>query len=103
MRLALLAEAEAELDDAAAWYDEQRDGLGDELLLAVHEAFAVIVDTPDPWPRWPGAPARIPLIRRFLLPRFPYAIAYQAHPDLIGVLAIVHGRRRPLYWIDRGP
>jgi hypothetical protein len=32
VRLALLAEAESELDDAAAWYDDQRPGLGDELL-----------------------------------------------------------------------
>jgi hypothetical protein len=69
VKIALLAEAEAELDDATAWYDEQRDG--------------------------------IPPIRRFLLQRFPYAIAYQAHPDLTTVLAIVHGRRRPLYWVGR--
>jgi hypothetical protein len=47
-----------------------------------------------------GAPTHPP-IRRFLLQRFPYAIAYQVHPDLTTVLAIVHGRRRPLYWVGR--
>lgn len=101
MKLALLAEAEAELDDATAWYDEQRDGLGDELLLEVHDALAIIVDAPETWARLPGAPPRIPPIRRFLLQRFPYAIAYQVYPDLTTVLAIVHGRRRPLYWVGR--
>jgi toxin ParE1/3/4 len=103
VKIALLAEAEAELDDAAAWYDEQRDGLGDELLLEVQNALAIIVEAPETWSRWPGAPPRIPAIRRFLLQRFSYAIAYQSHPDFITVLAIVHGRRRPLYWVGRAP
>jgi hypothetical protein len=60
VKLALLAEAEAELDDATAWYDEQRDGLGDELLLEVHDALAIIVDAPETWPRWPGVPPGSP-------------------------------------------
>ena len=38
MKVVLLTEAEAELDDAASRYDERRDGLGDELLRAVREA-----------------------------------------------------------------
>lgn len=101
MRLALLAEAEAELEHAATWYDDQSDGLGDELVVIAREAMVVVAESPDTWPAWPGAPARIPPIRRFLLPRFPYALAYQTFPDLIAVLAVVHLRRRPLYWIGR--
>jgi hypothetical protein len=45
------------------------------------DALAIIVDAPATWVRWPGAPARIPPIRRFLPQRIP-GIAYQAHPDL---------------------
>ena len=101
MRLALLVEAEAELDDASEWYDEQRSGLGDELLLAVRDALVVIAEAPESWPRWPDAPEREPPIRRFVLPRFPYSIAYQVHAELAVVLAIVHGSREPEYWIDR--
>jgi hypothetical protein len=56
VKLALLAEAEAELDDATAWYDEQRDGLGDELLLEVHDALAIIVDAPETGHVGPGLP-----------------------------------------------
>lgn len=78
MRLALLAEAEAELDDAATWYDDRSEGLGDEFMDVSREAMMLIVDSPETWPLWPKAPARLPPIRRFLLPRFPYAIAYQA-------------------------
>lgn len=75
MRLALLAEAEAKLDDAATWYDDRSEGLGDEFMDVSREAMMPIVDSPDTWPLWPKAPARLPPIRRFLLPRFPYAIA----------------------------
>jgi hypothetical protein len=61
VRLVLLAEAEAELDDAAGWYDEQRLGLGNEFLGAVQDALVVIANRPDrgrnglrasTWERW---------------------------------------------------
>lgn len=70
-------------------------------MAVAREAMMLVADTPETWPLWPGAPARIPPIRRFELPRFPYAIAYQAFPGLIAVLGIVHERRKPLYWIGR--
>lgn len=101
MKLVLLAEAEDELDEAAAWYDERREGLGDELLRVVFEGLDVILEAPEAWPRWPDIPARIPPVRRFVLPQFPYAVAYQAHADRVVLLAVVHGKRRPLYWIGR--
>jgi toxin ParE1/3/4 len=101
VKIVLLAEAEAEVDEAAAWYDARDEGLGDELLLAVGTALLALSEAPEVWPRWPGAPSRIPPIRRFLLPRFPYLIGYQVHADFIVVLAVAHARRRPLYWIDR--
>jgi hypothetical protein len=101
VRLALLAEAEAELDDAATWYDDRSEGLGDEFMSVAREAMMLLVESAETWPVWPGAPARIPPIRRFLLPRFPYSLAYQAFPGLLAVLAVVHVRRRPLHWIGR--
>jgi hypothetical protein len=70
-------------------------------MNVAHEAMMLIVDAPETWPLWPGAPARLPPIRRFRLPRFPHAIAYQAFPGLLVVLAIVHERRKPLYWVGR--
>ena len=101
MRLALLAEAEAELEAAATWYDDRSEGLGDEFVAVAREAMMLVVEAPESWPVWPEAPARIPPIRRFLMPRFPYALAYQVFPGLLAVLAVVHVRRRPLYWIGR--
>ena len=74
--LALPADARAELAqvdelaDAAAWYDEQRDELGAELLRLVFDALSVILDAPEACPRWPDAPPRIPPVRRFVLQHF---------------------------------
>ncbi|HET9956641.1 MAG TPA: type II toxin-antitoxin system RelE/ParE family toxin [Polyangiaceae bacterium] len=101
MDVVLTSEAQLELDHAAAWYDERHEGLGDEFVDEVQDALATILETPETWSRWPGAPARIPAVRRFVLPRFPYSIAYQVHIGRVVVLAVVHARKRPLYWIAR--
>jgi hypothetical protein len=33
--------------------------------------------------------------------RFPYAIAFEEHEQHVLILAIAHGKRRPLYWLTR--
>jgi hypothetical protein len=38
VKLVLLAEAEAELADAAAWYDDRRDGPGGRMLVVARDA-----------------------------------------------------------------
>ena len=47
MRLALLAEAEAELEDAAAWYDDRSEGLGEEFLSVAREAAHLIAESAE--------------------------------------------------------
>jgi toxin ParE1/3/4 len=101
VKLVLHADAGDELDQAAAWYDDQRAGLGDRLLAEMRDALAAIAAAPNTWPRWPDTPALVPPIRRFVIPRFPYAIAYQVYPEQVVVLAIAHSSRRPLYWLER--
>jgi toxin ParE1/3/4 len=101
VRIKLHADAEAELEEAAVWYDGQRPGLGDELLAEVQDGLAIIAQAPAAWPRWPDAPKLEPLVRRFLVRRFPYSLAYQAYPELLVVLAVAHTSRRPFYWIAR--
>jgi plasmid stabilization system protein ParE len=39
--------------------------------------------------------------RRFVVPRFPYSVAYQVYDTRIVVLAVAHSSRRPLYWLNR--
>lgn len=44
-------EAEAELDDAFAWYEGRVPGLGSEFMRAVRVAFSAIRRNPEQFPR----------------------------------------------------
>jgi hypothetical protein len=66
-RLRLLPEAEAELADAARWYEARRGGLGAELVVEVDRALEVIREAPRAAPLW-KEPAPY---RRVVLARFP--------------------------------
>jgi hypothetical protein len=79
VRLELHPEARAELRSAALWYDERRPGLGDEFIAEVSTAFDRIRDTSESYPVWPGTRAAGPLIRKAIIQRFPYVIAFEEH------------------------
>jgi hypothetical protein len=78
----LLAGAKRELMDAAARYEGKRTGLGDEFLDEVVEALR-----------------RLEMWRR--IRRFPYALIYRPAGDEIVVIAVMHLKRRPRYWLRR--
>lgn len=40
-------------------------------------------------------------VRRRLVRRFPYGVLYGIGAESIRVLAVMHSRRRPMYWVDR--
>lgn len=65
--------AEAELGEAARWYERRRDGLGGRFLSAVEAAAERIERAPLEGPLWtrPDVP---PGVRRVHLDRFPYAL-----------------------------
>jgi hypothetical protein len=44
------AAAQADLRDACDWYDAQREGLGNELLLAVADAMLALETAPERHP-----------------------------------------------------
>jgi len=66
----------------------------------LERAYTLIQESPAVWPLWPGLPETLG-IRRFLLARFPYAIAYEFSGEDIIVFAVAHLARRPGYWKDR--
>jgi hypothetical protein len=92
MRVIHHPHAEAELVEAARYYDRQVPGLGAEFLDAVDGAVAEILDAPERWPIEEGE------VRHFLLERFPYAIHYRILPDELRVIAFKHHSRHPDYW-----
>ncbi|MGC2625729.1 MAG: type II toxin-antitoxin system RelE/ParE family toxin [Candidatus Udaeobacter sp.] len=92
MRLIYHPDAEAELIQAARFYKSGVFTLGSEFLDAADRAIAVIVEAPD---RWSIIEADV---RRYLMPRFPYAVYYRVFSDHIRILAFKHHSRHPDYW-----
>jgi len=95
MQVVIRPAAAADIEDAFVWYQEQRAGLGSDFLRTVDDALTAIQ----------RAPYLHPVIhrdtRRALLRRFPYGIYYRVYPDLIVLVACMHGRRNPKRWQSR--
>jgi plasmid stabilization system protein ParE len=94
-QIRLRPEAEQDLADAAAWYEEQRPGLGQEFLDEARVTLSTIAEMPSMY----GAIHRS--TRRALMHRFPFGIFYRVEKDLIIVLAVLHGSRHPRRWKSR--
>jgi toxin ParE1/3/4 len=95
--LLIKPKAEEDLAEAYDWYEEQRIGLGDELLLCVESAIESARRNPELFP----AVRRD--VRRALTRRFPYGVFYVVESDRIVVLAIYHSSRDPRGWQRRIP
>ena len=90
----LTAEAEADFDEAADWY-EQQAGRGTKFTLQVRQALARIGLMPE---------LHAVLhrdIRRAKVQKFPYNVYYRVRPDRVEVIAVLHGRRDPSVWKNR--
>lgn len=94
------AEADEEAAEAAEWYERRRAGLGSDFLDELNRARETLSESPHTWPLWQGIPGPLGL-RRFLLPRFPYGIAYLTDQREVVVIAVAHLSRKPGYWIGR--
>ncbi len=88
-------DAESELNEASAYYEQTRRGLGTAFLSEVEQAIDTLTTSPlvgvevEKGVRW------------WLVDRFPYSVLYQVRDDHIQILAIAHQRRRPFYWRGR--
>jgi plasmid stabilization system protein ParE len=100
MRLPFEADAVAEFEDAAAWYEREREGYGALFVWEVRRAVDRAAALPRSGPRVPGTdPERD--VRRFVVRRFPYLVITAIVAGQRAVVAVAHGRRRPGYWRDR--
>ena len=95
MNLKVLQKAEAELNEAIAYYEEKESGLGLRLKAEARHAI-----------NWIGENVNVPRLRpkgyrRVNLKVFSYYIAYFIWADTIWILAVAQSHRRPEYWIVR--
>ena len=96
----LSPEAVDELVEAAVWYRARQPGLELEFLAEVDRVLPLIGSSPASFPRLLDVPENL-VIRRALLPRFPYAVIFMDLGTEVRVLAVAHAKRRPGYWLDR--
>jgi plasmid stabilization system protein ParE len=87
--------AQAELQDALDYYEQQQPGLGLEFLEEAYATIQRILQFPTAWPE---ASSRT---RRCLTNRFPFGVIYQLRESDILIIAVMHHRRKPAYWADR--
>jgi plasmid stabilization system protein ParE len=95
MKVRFLKSAQAEVDDAFAWYEIQSRGLGTKFLDDFDRAIRRIVTYPLASTEMDEG------LCRCLLSRFPYGIIYGIDSETIIVVAVAHLHREPQYWIDR--
>ena len=95
MNIRVLEAAQAELDEAIAWYAEQAVGLGDAFLIEALKTIQLIEQFPRAWH------PLTPEIRRCRLRRFPYSVIYTQDGSDLLVLAVAHQHRKPGYWRSR--
>lgn len=88
-------EAEKELTEAIAYYEQIEPGLGYDFALEVYSAIRRSVDFPEAWSVLDGD------VRRSLVKRFPYGILYAQAEDGILILSVMNLHREPGYWKKR--
>jgi toxin ParE1/3/4 len=86
-RVIIRPNAEADLRDAWAWYQSQRPGLGDELLVEIRAAILFLETDPA------SRPFYYKDFRRVLTRRFPYKLFYRVQDDYVVVFRILHAKR----------
>jgi plasmid stabilization system protein ParE len=82
--------ARLEFDEAVAWYEAERPGLGEEFKLEVKAALKRALVNPGHFQRVRGRAQKIRL-RRFK----KYAIYFAIKDRAFSVIAVFHGARNP--------
>jgi plasmid stabilization system protein ParE len=95
MKVEFALPAERELDEAVAYFEAQRAGLGVVFAAEVASAVERIEEYPHVWQSLPGG------VRRCLLRKFEYGLVYRVRDDTATIYAVMHLRRRPDYWRKR--
>jgi plasmid stabilization system protein ParE len=90
-----IPEANEDLQEARAWYDNLRPALGGRFALAVEATVEAIADHLLQFPVvYRGR-------RRAGGRRFPYGIFFEVQEQRLVVIACFHGRRNPKRWQSR--
>lgn len=92
--------AQIEFEEAAGWYEAQRDGLGFEFIAEVDRVLMRIAHE-DTFPTAPIAAVEGGVVRREFVERFPYVIVFVETLDQRRVIMIRRGSSDPARWQSR--
>jgi toxin ParE1/3/4 len=94
-RLIVEARAEAEIIEAAAWYNRRGASVRRAFLESVAVSLAAIEDNPLQYQIVRGT------VRRVMVGRFPYAFLYSLAGEDVVVTVCIHSSRDPKRWHRR--
>lgn len=86
---------DCDIREAAAWYDQHSEGLGDRFVESVRESVNKVIENPE---RFSVSPAGL----RYVQTRhFPYVILFDVIDDDLVLLTVIHTARSPEKWRER--
>ena len=95
LNITIRPDAEADIENAAFWYEKQRPGLGNDFLDEVQSTLKILTENPCLYP------VVHKNIRRALIRRFPFGLYYFIDKKFIIVAAVMHSSRHPENWKKR--
>lgn len=95
MRHAIHPEADAEFAEAVRYYAAIDEELGRRFYFEIEKLIHEVCAQPQRFFRFH------PPARRALSHQFPYSVVYLEQPDRVWIVAVMHAKRRPLYWKSR--
>jgi toxin ParE1/3/4 len=87
VEIVILPRAQRDIRIARRWYNERREGLGDELVDEIHSKLEAVSKTPLMHAVYAQD------ARRTTLNRFPYSILYLVVDDRLLVVAVGHDKQ----------
>jgi plasmid stabilization system protein ParE len=96
-KLIVAPEAEDDVAESYAWYEDRRLGLGEELLSCIDACIESICRAPEIYSVVYGN------YRRALTRRFPYSVFYEYVDDTVTVYGVLHTSHDPDKWRKRLP
>lgn len=100
MKVKVSTEATEELIEAAAWYEQEVPGLGDQLIDTFEQATTRLGKPNAPLVPVVGEAAKLGA-KRLILQQFPFSIVTIANSQTITIVAFSHHSRKPGYWHER--
>jgi len=91
-RLEVRDRASVEFIEGYLWYEQQRDGLGEEFHDEVQAYFDILRQRPTGFSKWRGP------YKKINLKRFPYIVVFRFEKNTVIIFSVFHNKRNPAAW-----